>query len=137
MCASDTPGRAVVGFYLGRPVEPVRDHGDGWLSCRWPDGRVYRHWAEQIKVEPWGQQSIADNDAMPVDRVRGPLLDDVNVERHDTNTPDCAAGWCCDCALHPIGKPWGWNVEAWDRHYQQAHLGDQRPVRAVDDRTVT
>lgn len=29
--------------------------------------------------------------------------------------------WCCGCDQHPMGKPWGWNYEAWDLHYRRYH----------------
>lgn len=48
--------------------------------------------------------------------------DSWQVERHDgEDPPDCVGQWCCGCAVHPIGKPWGWNHEAWERHYAEAH----------------
>ena len=41
------------------------------------------------------------------------------VERHDgpVEEQDCHGQWCCGCDEHPIGKPWGWNWRAWERHY--------------------
>jgi len=40
------------------------------------------------------------------------------VERHGGDEPAvCVGQWCCGCDEHPIGKPWGWNYEAWERHY--------------------
>lgn len=41
-------------------------------------------------------------------------------EPHD-GAPDCVGQWCCGCTEHPIGKPWGWNHEAWEQHYDDAH----------------
>lgn len=42
---------------------------------------------------------------------------DLNVERHDGDEPAvCVGQWCCGCAVHPTGKPWGWNADAWVRH---------------------
>ena len=28
----------------------------------------------------------------------------------------CGGQWHC-CDDHPIGKPWGWNSQAWSEHY--------------------
>lgn len=52
------------------------------------------------------------------------------MERHDDpdERPRCAQGFCCGCEEHPIGKPWGWNHEQWERHYNEAHP-DPEPVR--------
>ena len=74
MTTAAAPDTTIVGFYLGRPVEPVCDHGDGWLTCRWPDGKTYRHWAEQIKAEPWGDQPVRP--PCPLERLRPYLADD-------------------------------------------------------------
>lgn len=42
-----------------------------------------------------------------------------NVEYHDGEEQSvCIGQWCCGCDAHPIGKPWGWNYEAWARHRQ-------------------
>lgn len=35
--------------------------------------------------------------------------------------PPCLGQWCCGCDEHPAGKPWGWNFEAWTRHYEDHH----------------
>jgi len=46
------------------------------------------------------------------------------VERHDgPEPPDCRGQWCCGCPVHPVGKPWGWNHEAWAAHYAAQHKG--------------
>lgn len=46
----------------------------------------------------------------------------VDVERHDgAERAVCVGQWCCGCAEHPSGKPWGWNYRAWDEHYAAAH----------------
>jgi len=38
-------------------------------------------------------------------------------QRRDDNPSDTRRGqWHC-CDDHPIGEPWGWNSEAWSRHY--------------------
>lgn len=29
--------------------------------------------------------------------------------------------WCCGCSEHPVGKPWGWNVDAWLEHTETHH----------------
>lgn len=44
-------------YYLGIPVEPVmpldgRRCPEGWVWARWPDGREFLHWAEQLRPEP-------------------------------------------------------------------------------------
>jgi len=44
-----------------------------------------------------------------------------DVEYHDDDTPVYIGQWCCGCAEHPIGKPWGWNYEAWERHWDERH----------------
>lgn len=50
--------------------------------------------------------------------------------------PGCAAcgdereSWCCGCADHPIGKPWGWNSEAWETHFDEHHPLPPQPVGA-------
>lgn len=50
-----------------------------------------------------------------------------NVEYHDDEAPAvCVGQWCCGCTAHPIGKPWGWNHEAWDCHHVEAHGGAAR-----------
>lgn len=36
----------------------------------------------------------------------------------------CFGQWCCGCVVHPIGKPWGWAVWAWEAHYEEAHRGE-------------
>ena len=36
-------------MYLGVRVEIVEDCGDGWCWARSPDGKLWRHWKEQIK----------------------------------------------------------------------------------------
>lgn len=39
------------------------------------------------------------------------------IERHDGDEePPCVGQWCCGCNEHPLGKPWGWNAEAWAEH---------------------
>lgn len=45
---------------------------------------------------------------------------EANIEYHDGD-PVCVGQWCCGCDEHPIGKPWGWNYEAWERHYAESH----------------
>lgn len=50
-----------------------------------------------------------------------------DVEYHDGDAPVCVGQWCCGCAEHPIGKPWGWNHEAWDLHF----AGDCHPLYTV------
>ena len=58
--------RASTRYYLGIPVMieagdevQVRYEGgfeviDGWVWATWPDGRRFKHWAEQLREEPWG-----------------------------------------------------------------------------------
>lgn len=43
------------------------------------------------------------------------------LECHDDEKPDCVGQWCCGCRTHPIGKPWGWNYMAWERHNDREH----------------
>lgn len=43
------------------------------------------------------------------------------LERHEDPAPVCRGQWCCGCAVHPVGKPWGWNFEAWEQHYAEVH----------------
>lgn len=45
------------------------------------------------------------------------------IERHDVpgEQPGCVGQWCCGCDVHPIGKPWGWNHEAWEMHNRVSH----------------
>lgn len=45
----------VKGFYLGVEVFITHWHG-AWLKCRWPSGKVFTHWGEQIKATPWGEE---------------------------------------------------------------------------------
>lgn len=40
------------------------------------------------------------------------------VEDH-SDDPDCIGQWCCGCNTHPVGKPWGWNSDAWNRHFEE------------------
>lgn len=63
---------------------------------------------------------------MPPDtRNRDSLLrqpERATVERHEEGEKSpCRFQWCCGCNVHPIGKPWGWNSEAWSAHYLTAH----------------
>jgi hypothetical protein len=48
------------------------------------------------------------------------------LERHDGDEEAvCVGQWCCGCSEHPIGKPWGWNFEAWEQHFAAEHgIGD-------------
>jgi hypothetical protein len=47
------------------------------------------------------------------------MSESANVERHDSDEPAvCVGQWCCGCREHPTGKPWGWNHEAWQAHYE-------------------
>jgi len=41
-------------FYLGIPVTPLGEPDAGWQWARWPDGREFKHWADQLREEPWG-----------------------------------------------------------------------------------
>lgn len=67
--------------------------------------------------------------------VRSAMSDrDPSVEYHgpgSSEPPPCVGQWCCGCSEHPIGKPWGWNTDAWDRHYIEVH--PERLVAAVAD----
>lgn len=47
------PGQTL--FYLGIPVVLVEDHGDGWVTARWENGKLYRHWAAQLDLTAWGR----------------------------------------------------------------------------------
>lgn len=49
--------------------------------------------------------------------------DSSDIERHDGPEPVCRGQWCCGCQVHPVGKPWGWNHEAWLEHYAAVHDG--------------
>lgn len=45
-------------YYLGIPVEPLVRHtarGRNWVYARWPDGRIFLHWADQLEKTPWGE----------------------------------------------------------------------------------
>ena len=42
------------GFYLGEPVTVERLLGDGWCVALTAKGKPWKHWADQIKTEPWG-----------------------------------------------------------------------------------
>lgn len=45
-------------------------------------------------------------------------------ESHPHHVEDaCHGQWCCGCRFHPPGKPWGWAMEQWERHYEEAHRG--------------
>ena len=46
------------------------------------------------------------------------------IENHDDGFAPCIGTWCCGCDEHPIGKPWGWNYEEWNRHFEEAHPSD-------------
>ena len=47
---------------------------------------------------------------------------DGDVQRHDgPKSPVCVDQWCCGCAEHPVGKPWGWNHAAWEAHFDAHH----------------
>jgi hypothetical protein len=59
--------------------------------------------------------------------VRGqkPRIFSADVEDHHVDPdwgpadqPPCVGQWCCGCSEHPVGKPWGWNNEAWARHFE-------------------
>lgn len=48
---------ALIGYYLGEPVELLGDYNDGWVGARFVNDRkqkVWRMWADQVKPEPWG-----------------------------------------------------------------------------------
>jgi hypothetical protein len=40
-------------YYLGIPVKPIGEPEDGWQWAVWPDGRKFKHWADQLREEPW------------------------------------------------------------------------------------
>lgn len=40
-----------VKYYLGVPVVPTKPGFNGWIWCRWPDGREFLHWAAQLSNE--------------------------------------------------------------------------------------
>lgn len=44
----------VIRYYLGIPVFPYGDVEEGWQWAEWEDGRCFRHWADQLRPEPWG-----------------------------------------------------------------------------------
>ena len=46
------------GFYLRHHVDLIEDLGDGWCRCRWADGRVWKHWRQQIKCVQWGEENV-------------------------------------------------------------------------------
>lgn len=43
----------MVRYYLGIAVELVGEPEGGWQWARWPDGREFKHWADQLREEPW------------------------------------------------------------------------------------
>lgn len=58
----------------------------------------------------------------------------VDVERHDGDEQAvCVGQWCCGCTVHPIGKPWGWNYMAWERHNDECHPIPPQPSRAYTE----
>lgn len=43
-------------YYLGIPVEAEPHPEPGtWVWATWPDGKEFRHWADQLEETPWGQ----------------------------------------------------------------------------------
>lgn len=44
----------VDGYYLGEKVAVTTLLPGGWCMARSRKGRVWRHWADQVKREPWG-----------------------------------------------------------------------------------
>lgn len=38
-------------YYLGEPVTVIEDLGDGWVLCKWRDGRVWKHWRAQLVAQ--------------------------------------------------------------------------------------
>ena len=54
------------------------------------------------------------------------LADKVAVTQEELEGPEpiCKeVGYCCGCPCdeHPVGKPWGWNYEAWNEHCAKHH----------------
>jgi hypothetical protein len=46
----------MIRYYLGIKVIAEPTEADGWAWATWPDGRYFRHWADQLKVKPWGDE---------------------------------------------------------------------------------
>ena len=53
-------------YYLGIPVETTNEVNEkgldaptGWINARWPDGKVWTHWAAQLTKTPWGRSNDA------------------------------------------------------------------------------
>lgn len=42
-------------YYLGVEVQVEPADQEGWAWAKWPDGRRFKHWADQLKTEPWGE----------------------------------------------------------------------------------
>ena len=58
---SDFPEQS---YYLGIPVQVINlpnekgyfaDPSSGYINARWPDGKVWTHWAAQLPDTPWGR----------------------------------------------------------------------------------
>jgi hypothetical protein len=45
----------VTRYYLGIVVHAEAQIVDGWQWAIWPDGRRFKHWADQLKETPWGE----------------------------------------------------------------------------------
>jgi hypothetical protein len=44
-------------YYLGIKVDvipPTTSLEPGWVWAWWPDGRCFKHWADQLETTPWG-----------------------------------------------------------------------------------
>lgn len=52
--AEDDAGRA--DFTRKFPLA-AEESGPGWVLARWPDGKVYRHWRDQLRASTSNQES--------------------------------------------------------------------------------
>lgn len=43
----------MIRYYLMLEVELVGEPEDGWQWAKWPNGKVWKHWAAQLCPEPW------------------------------------------------------------------------------------
>jgi hypothetical protein len=50
----------IAGFYLGERVVVTAFLPDGWCLAKSRKGRLWRHWADQIKTKPWGVVAVGD-----------------------------------------------------------------------------
>jgi hypothetical protein len=53
------------GFYLGERVTVERLLGGGWCVALTAKGKPWKHWADQIKKEPWGDVPASEGEGTP------------------------------------------------------------------------